>query len=65
LTYRVFDNGATDFASNEPTARGLLLNVNKENMTVSLAQEFLPYNRTVSGSQGSVQLQPNGNFLVG
>lgn len=46
-------------------SRGLHLGVDFTNMTVELLTELLPWNQSISQSQGSVQLQPNGNFLVG
>ncbi|KZP11149.1 hypothetical protein FIBSPDRAFT_837791 [Athelia psychrophila] len=61
----VFDNAGTATVAEEPSARGLLLDVDYANRTVALAMEFLPYNRTITPSQGSVQIQPNGNVLVG
>lgn len=61
----LFDDAATDWTSDEAQARGLLLNVDQENMTVSLAVQMLPPTGNYSESQGSVQLQPNGNYLVG
>ncbi|KAF9068688.1 ASST-domain-containing protein [Rhodocollybia butyracea] len=62
ILYRVFD----DFGvANVPASRGLYLGINFTNMSVDLIQDFIPFNTTVSQSQGSVQLQPNGNFLVG
>lgn len=39
--------------------------VNFTNMSVSLIQDFEPYDLAISESQGSVQLQPDGNFLIG
>ena len=61
----LFDNAATDFAQSESQARGLLLDLNTDNMSTSLAVEVFPYNHTTSPSQGSMNLQPNGNWLVG
>ncbi|EEB87500.1 hypothetical protein MPER_15132, partial [Moniliophthora perniciosa FA553] len=61
----VFDNAASDFAVNGPTARGLILNVDTSNMTVSLNQQMLPFVQNVSTSQGNVQLLDNGNRIVG
>ncbi|ODO07950.1 hypothetical protein I350_03532 [Cryptococcus amylolentus CBS 6273] len=61
----VFDNAATSWESDEDMARGLLLEVDQSGMTVELVQEFLPWNETVSSSQGSIQEQGNGNYLLG
>lgn len=65
FNYRVFDNGGEYGEYDESSSRGLYLALNFTSMTVELLQDFIPYNYTVSESQGSVQLQPNGNFLVG
>ncbi|GAW08167.1 hypothetical protein LENED_010213 [Lentinula edodes] len=64
-TMTVFDNGGEYGEYDESSSRGLYLALNFTSMTVELLQDFIPYNYTVSESQGSVQLQPNGNFLVG
>ncbi|KAF5391737.1 hypothetical protein D9757_001826 [Collybiopsis confluens] len=61
----VFDNAAESNESNESSSRGLHLALNFSNMSAELIQDFIPYNKTLSQSQGSVQLQPNGNFLIG
>lgn len=63
----VFDNAATSWESDADYARGMLLDVDTQAMTVELAQEFLPWNRTVSPSQGNVQVleDGNGNSIVG
>lgn len=46
-------------------ARGLLLNVDIDAMSITLAHEYLPWNQTVSPSQGSMQEQTNGNYILG
>ncbi|XAO21371.1 hypothetical protein I312_100120 [Cryptococcus bacillisporus CA1280] len=61
----IFDNAATSWESDEKMARGLLLNVDTDAMSITLAQEYLPWNQTVSPSQGSMQEQTNGNYLLG
>ncbi|KIR56964.1 hypothetical protein I315_00123 [Cryptococcus gattii Ru294] len=61
----IFDNAATSWESDEKMARGLLLNVDTDAMSITLAQEYLPWNQTVSPSQGSMQEQANGNYLLG
>lgn len=63
----LFDNAATSWESDAEYARALLLDVDLDAMTVGLATEFLPYNRTVSPSQGNIQLleDGNGNAIVG
>ncbi|KAJ3980810.1 ASST-domain-containing protein [Lentinula detonsa] len=64
-TMTLFDNAGQFGQQQEQMSRGLLLGVDLINMTVNLLTEFLPWNQSISQSQGSVQLQPNGNFLVG
>ena len=61
----IFDNAATDFAVSESQARGLLINLDMSNMSTSLAVEALPYQHVPSGSQGNMDLQPDGNWLIG
>ncbi|RXK36052.1 hypothetical protein M231_06700 [Tremella mesenterica] len=61
----IFDNGAADFESDETTARGLLLNIDLSSMAISLSQSFLPWNSSVSVSQGSVELESDGSYLIG
>ncbi|WVQ75971.1 hypothetical protein IAR50_005607 [Cryptococcus sp. DSM 104548] len=61
----VFDNAAASWESDEAMARGLLLVVDQSGMKVELVQEYLPWNETVSSSQGSMQEQENGNYLLG
>jgi len=64
-TMTVFDNGGRLGETEEPMSRGLYLGLNFIDMSVELLQEFLPFNASITQSQGSVQIQPNGNFLVG
>lgn len=46
-------------------ARGVLLRVNKTTMKVTLEQAFWPSFHGIATSEGSVQLLPNGNVVVG
>ncbi|KAJ9118209.1 hypothetical protein QFC22_004115 [Naganishia vaughanmartiniae] len=62
----IFDNGATSWETSEATARGLLIDLNYSNMTATLAAVAIPYyNLTVAESQGNVQIQENGNMMIG
>lgn len=61
----VFDNAGEYGESDESSSRGLYLALNFTKMSVELIQEVIPHNYTISQSQGSMQLQPNGNFLTG
>ncbi|KAL1761866.1 ASST-domain-containing protein [Schizophyllum commune] len=61
----LFDNAANDWQRDAEYARGMMLDVDTEAMTVELAKEWLPWNRTVSASQGNLQIMDNGNAIVG
>ncbi|KAK7047094.1 hypothetical protein VNI00_006758 [Paramarasmius palmivorus] len=61
----LFDNGGMYALYNEESARGLLIDLNFSTMSATLAQDYVPFSPAVSESQGSVQLQPNGDVLVG
>jgi len=61
----VFDNGASNWETDEPTARGLVLALDQTAMTATLVSEYLPVRQNFSQSQGSVQLLDNGNVVVG
>ncbi|KIK53830.1 hypothetical protein GYMLUDRAFT_1024840 [Collybiopsis luxurians FD-317 M1] len=64
-TMTVFDNAGEYGEYDETYSRGLYLGINFTGMSVELLQDFTSPNYTVSESQGSVQRQPNGNFLAG
>jgi hypothetical protein len=61
-TVTVFDNGATPAV--EKLSRGLILDVDEQAMTATLLRQYT-HPGTLAGSQGSVQLLPNGNVFVG
>jgi hypothetical protein len=61
-TITVFDNGATPAV--EKLSRGLILDVDEQAMTASLARQYT-HPRVLTGSQGSMQLLPGGNAFVG
>jgi hypothetical protein len=61
-TMTVFDNGATPAV--EKLSRGLILEVDEREMTAALLSQYT-HPGILSGSQGSVQLLPNGNVFVG
>ncbi|HEY3829402.1 MAG TPA: arylsulfotransferase family protein [Solirubrobacteraceae bacterium] len=61
-TLTVFDNGATPAV--ERLSRGLILDVDERAMTVRLLRQYT-HPRILAGSQGSVQLLPNGNVFIG
>ncbi|KAK1229943.1 hypothetical protein PQX77_006972 [Marasmius sp. AFHP31] len=61
----LFDNAGIPGFHNADYARGLIIELDFESRKATLVQEYLPWNRAVSESQGSAQVQPNGNVLVG
>ncbi len=61
-TLTIFDNGATPAV--EKRSRGLILDLDEHAMTASLVHQYT-HPKILSGSQGSVQLLPNGNVFIG
>jgi hypothetical protein len=61
-TLTVFDNGATPAV--ERLSRGLILDLDEQAMKASLISQYT-HPKILSGSQGSMQLLPNGNVFVG
>lgn len=61
----VFDNGATNIIQTAEYSRGLLLDIDVDQKTVRLVQDFVSPLKFSSPSQGSVQILPSGNVLVG
>jgi hypothetical protein len=61
-TLTIFDNGATPAV--ERLSRGLILDVDEQAMTTTLLSQYT-HPKVLAGSQGSVQLLPNGNVFVG
>jgi hypothetical protein len=59
----LFDNGAQPTVHEE--SRGLVLAVDMNAMAVSLVREYLHPEAISSGSQGNMQVLPNGNVLIG
>ncbi|KAJ4471442.1 ASST-domain-containing protein [Lentinula aciculospora] len=64
-TISVFNNGASTFDQDFPYSQGLLLNFDESAKTVTLNNARSPFNRTVTTSQGSVQILDNGDSFVG
>ena len=58
LIFKSTDNGARDGDDVQKTARGMLLALNTDAMTVNLTQEWLPSFDNVSESQGNVDVRP-------
>lgn len=61
----LFDNGAADWVNTENATRGLWLNLNYDNMSVSLGHSYLSPKGILSISQGSVQPLSNTNVFMG
>jgi hypothetical protein len=61
----IFDNAGVEGSPAEPEARGIELQLDMQTMTASLVQAYPAPFGNISGSQGSLQLLDNGNFLAG
>ncbi|MHB1539298.1 MAG: arylsulfotransferase family protein [Solirubrobacteraceae bacterium] len=59
----VFDDEAAPVEGKQ--SRGLLLSLNFKERSASLVHEYLLHEPALAGSQGSVQLEPDGNVFVG
>lgn len=64
-TLTVFDNGSNGRQKTATQSRGLLIDLDLRNMAATLLQEYVAPLKLLSPSQGSVQILPNGNVLVG
>ncbi|CAG8405159.1 unnamed protein product [Penicillium salamii] len=61
----LFDNSSRGKGATERTSRGLLLNINEQDMTVQVRHEYWNPIPISSQSQGSLQVLDNGNILIG
>jgi hypothetical protein len=61
----LFDNGAADWVKTENETRGLWLNIDYDDMSVTLKQDYISPEGILSISQGSVQVLSNGNVFMG
>jgi outer membrane protein assembly factor BamB len=59
-TITIFDDGQAPGFS-----RGIVLDVDETAMTATLVREYLSPQRTLSTSQGNVQVLPSGNVFIG
>jgi hypothetical protein len=59
----LFDNGADPKI--EPQSRGLILNIDESAKTSSLRQQFLHPKAPSAGSQGNLQIKPDGSVVIG
>ncbi|MGW8375605.1 arylsulfotransferase family protein [Streptomyces sp. ODS28] len=66
-TLSMFDNTAitTGKEGGEKRSRGLVLDVDEQKKTATLKHEYLSPDGLQSGTQGSMQVLPNGNAFVG
>ncbi|KAI5464832.1 ASST-domain-containing protein [Mariannaea sp. PMI_226] len=64
-TITVFDNGANGQQTTGKFSRGLVVSLDFEAMTAKLVQDYISPYKVLSISQGSVQILPNSNVLVG
>jgi hypothetical protein len=62
-TISVFDNGALPKV--HPQSRALVLAIDQQTNTASLVAQYEHSKPLLAGSQGSVQVQANGNVFVG
>ena len=65
IEHRLFDNAASTWEDSAERARGMLISIDTASNTASLVQAFYPYTNETSPSQGSLELQPNGDYLAG
>jgi Arylsulfotransferase (ASST) len=61
-TITIFDNGNVNSVEQ---SRGIAVEVDEDAMSVSLIREYTHPDNLLSDTQGSVQVLPNGNVLVG
>ncbi|KPM39689.1 hypothetical protein AK830_g6883 [Neonectria ditissima] len=64
-TLTVFDNGSNGRTNTARFSRGLLVTLDTAAMTATLAQDYVSPYKVRAVSQGSVQILPNSNVLVG
>ena len=61
-TITIFDNGNVNIVEQ---SRGIAVEVDEDAMSASLLHEYTHPDKLLSDTQGSVQVLPNGNVLVG
>lgn len=64
-TLTVFDNGSNGRKATAKFSRGLMIDLDLANMTATLLQDYVSPFKVLAPSQGSVQVLPNSNVLVG
>ena len=61
-TITIFDNGGVQ---KDVQSRGIVVEVDEDNMSATLAGEYTHPNKILAATQGNVQVLPNGNVFVG
>src|SRR5215213_10295629 len=61
-TITIFDNG---YINREEQSRGIVVEVDEDKMSATLAREYTYPDKLLSETQGNVQVLPNGNAFVG
>ncbi|KIK57482.1 hypothetical protein GYMLUDRAFT_98597 [Collybiopsis luxurians FD-317 M1] len=61
----LFDNAGTSWELDSSNSRGILLDYDQAGNSVSLNKEWIPFNITVSESQGNVGVLDSGNTVIG
>ncbi|MBA3790084.1 MAG: arylsulfotransferase family protein, partial [Rubrobacter sp.] len=61
-TITIFDNGAL---KTDKLSRGIVLRLDEDAMTATLVKEYPNPDKKLSGTQGNVQVLPDGNVFVG
>ena len=61
-TITIFDNGNVNRVDQ---SRGIVVEVDEDKMSATLAREYTHPDRLLSDTQGNVQVLPNGNVFVG
>ncbi|KAF2086294.1 hypothetical protein K490DRAFT_66847 [Saccharata proteae CBS 121410] len=64
-TVTVFDNGAESGKYTAEYSRGLRIKLDQQRMLAELQTEYVNPQHIISSSQGSLQVLPNGNVLLG
>ena len=59
----IFDNGAGPQV--HPQSRGIVLDLDEDDMTATLVRAYAHPDKLVSTSQGNMQVLPNGNVVIG
>jgi hypothetical protein len=62
-TITIFDNGAGPQV--HPESRGIVVQLDEDNMRATLVRAYTHPDKLVSTSQGNMQVLPNGNVFVG